>query len=154
METHGPMGRYTFVAMLFLMAACGLMMGGMALYENALFRFQGRDADMVATDPPKWLIARDGQYFPRRVNVKYVGTGKDGTHVEVPVPGKYVSAEEVRRLAQGERIPVRYLEGAPERARTAGDDGDNPWGWLIAGALSLGLALYARTLLHRESRRR
>lgn len=142
------MGRYTFVALLFLMGACGLMMGGMALYENAMFGMKGRDAEMVATDPPKWLIVRDGRYFARRVNVKYVSANG-----EIAVPDKYVSADEVRRLAQGERVPVRYLEGEPERARTAGDEGDNPWIWLTVGVLSLGLALYARTLLHRESHR-
>ncbi len=145
---HGPMGKYTFIAMLFILSGTGLMMGGMALYENAMFRFKGRDAEMVATDPPKWLIARDGSYQFRTVNVKYVGPAG-----EIAVPAKYVSGDEVRRMAQGERIPVRYIESDPRRARVDGEKGDNPWGWLMLGAAALALALYARRLLYRESRR-
>jgi len=144
----GPIGRYTFVAMLFLMAGCCFLVGGMALYDNAMFRFKGEDAVMVATDPAKWLIVQDGQYFNRAVNVKFVTV--DGR--EISVPGKHVSADEVRRLAAGERVPVRFIDGNPVRSRIAGDDGDNPWIWLIAGVPALGLALFARKLLHRESR--
>lgn len=154
METsHGPTGRYGFVAMLFIMTATGFLMGGMALYEDALFRLKGRDAMMVATDPPKWLIAHDDNYQTRTVNVEYVpasGTDGDG----IAVPAKRVSGEEVRRLAHGERIPVRFIDGDPQHARIDGAEGDNPWGWLALGIVGLLLALYARRLLHRESRRR
>jgi len=150
--THGPTGRYSFVAMLFIMAATGFLMGGMALYEDALFRFKGRDAMMVATDPPKWLIARDGNYQTRTVNVKYVPAA-GGAGAEIAVPAKQVSGDEVRRMAEGERIPVRYVDGDPGHARIDGATGDNPWGWLTLGIVGLLLALYARRLLHRESRR-
>lgn len=151
--THGPTGRYSFVAMLFIMAATGFLMGGMALYDDALFRFKGRDAMMVATDPPKWLIARDGNYQARTVNVKYVATAGESADDGIAVPAKHVSGDEVRRMAQGERIPVRYVDGDPRHARIDGAQGDSPWGWLTLGIVGLLLALYARRLLHRESRR-
>lgn len=151
--TQGPVGRYSFVAMLFIMAATGLLMGGAALYDDALFRFKGRDAVMVATDPPKWLIAHDGNYQTRTVNVKYVpASAAHGG--EIGVPAKRVSGEEVRRMAQGEQLPVRFIDGDPQHARIDGAQGDNPWGWLALGIIGLFLALYARRLLHRESRRR
>jgi hypothetical protein len=145
---HGPMGRYTFVAMLFLMAVSCFLIGGTALYDNAMFRFKGEDAVMVATDPAKWLVVRDGRYFSRAVNVKFVTAGGR----EIAAPGKHVSADEVRRLAADEKIPMRFIDGDPVRSRIAGDDGDNPWIWLAAGVAALGLALFARKLLHRESR--
>ena len=151
--THGPTGRYAFVAMLFIMTAAGFLMGAMALYEDALFRFKGRDATMVANDPPKWLVAHDGNYQTRTVNVKYVPVNsRDGG--EIAVPAKRVSGEDVRRMAQGEQIPVRFISGDPQHARIDGAQGDNPWGWLALGIVGLLLALYARRLLHRESRRR
>jgi hypothetical protein len=145
---HGPMGKYTFIALLFILSGTGFMMGGMTLYENAMFRFKGRDALMVATDPPKWLIVPDGNYQTRTVNVKYVAG-----ITEIPVPAKRVSGDEVRRLAQGERIPVRYIDGDLQHVRIDGEQGDIPWGWLFAGFAGLTLALYARKLAHREARR-
>lgn len=145
---HGPMGRYTFIAMLFVLSGTGFMMGGMTLYENAMFRFKGHDALMVATDPPKWLIARDGNYQARTVNVKYVTAT-----AEIVVPAKHVSGDEARRLAEGERIPVRFVEGDPQHVRVDGEEGEMPWGWLLAGFAGLALALYARMLAHREARR-
>lgn len=145
---HGPIGKYTFIAMLFILSGTGFMMSGMALYENAMFRFKGQDALMVATDPPKWLIAHDGNYQTRTVNVKYV----TGT-TEIPVPAKYLAGDEVRRMAQGERIPIRYVEGELQHVRIDGEEGEVPWGWLFAGIAGLALALYARKLAHREARR-
>ncbi|MEQ1511744.1 MAG: DUF3592 domain-containing protein [Lysobacteraceae bacterium] len=145
---HGPMGKYTFIAILFILAGTGFLMSGMTLYENAMFRLKGHDAVMVATDPPKWLIARDGNYQSRTVNVKYVAGA-----IEIPVPAKYVSGDEARRLAQGERIPVRYVEGDLQHVRMDGEQGDTPWGWLFAGFAGLALALYARKLAHHEARR-
>ena len=145
---HGPMGKYTFIAMLFLLSGTGFLMGGMALYENAMFRFKGHDAQMVATDPQKWLVVPDGNYQARTVNVKYI-VGS----TEIPVPAKSVSGDEVRRLAQGERIPVRYIEGDLQHVRVDGEQGEMPWGWLFAGFAGLALALYARRLAHREARR-
>lgn len=145
---HGPIGKYTFIAMLFLLSGTGFLMGGMALYENAMFRFKGHDAHMVATDPQKWLVVPDGNYQARTVNVKYAAG-----NTEIPVPAKSVSGDEVRRLAQGERIPVRYVEGDLQHVRVDGEQGDVPWGWLFAGFAGLALALYARRLAHREARR-
>ena len=145
---HGPMDKYTFVALLFILSGTGFMMGGMALYDNAMFRFKGHDALMVATDPPKWLIAHDGNYQARTINVKYVTASG-----EIAVPAKHVSGDEARRLAEGERIPVRYVEGDPQHVRVDGEAGDIPWGWLFAGFAGLALAMYARKLAHREARR-
>ncbi len=36
---HGPMGKYTFMALLFILSGTGFMMAGMKLYENVMFRF-------------------------------------------------------------------------------------------------------------------
>ncbi len=136
----------TFVAMLFVAMLCCLLLGGMALYEHIEFAMGGKTGVMVSDDPLVQKAAKANQLDAIRVSVKYLTA--DG---ETPVPDKTVRGQIIKRLADGQRIPVAFMPGNPYRVRYDNEPLPNPWGWLAGAVVMLATALYAKRLLVREA---
>jgi hypothetical protein len=132
-----------FVVLLYAMGAICLLIGAGDLYEASRFWLHGARGYVECTDPDLANAIKNDLVSPR-VDVSYVTpTGR----VEVAQMG--LSADEARRLATGQRIPVLFLTSKPEYAYFAPRKPESPWGYLIVGlglslAASYGLRLYRR----------
>ena len=135
-----------FVATLFIGAACCLGLGVGALVESLEWSRGGVHGRMVGDDPRIPIEARTGAPGSVRVNVKYLTD--DG---EIPVPGAWVSADVLARLAAGDPVPVYFLRDEPRRVLLDGREPDHPWWFLGLGIVLTPTALYARRQLLREA---
>ena len=134
-----------FIAMLFCMGAAALLVGGMNLYEVAIFRFDGASALMQLAHPEKKVTLTEGGYDVHFLDVKYVGAAG-----EVSVPRKQLVGSLARKLVAGEKIPVTYLKSDPSQVMYPGDELPNPWGWLVVGVAAMGTFVYALRLRRRQ----
>jgi hypothetical protein len=136
-----------FVAALFTFALCGFVVGGIDLYETYDYWHNGRAAHMQSSDPQVVRAARFNTFDALIVEVTYVTP--DGS--SLVVPRKHVAGDTVRRLSQGQKIPVTFLRDEPERAYLDGRTPESPWVWLFAGAAFTVIALFALKLLKAEA---
>lgn len=139
------MGKVVYVAMLWVMAGCGLLLGAGAAYERLLFWWDGKDAEMVCHDPRLERAVRLQIFDSMLANVEYISA--DGT---VAVPDKFLSEALVRRLGTGQSVKIRYLVSDPTEIVVGGQSLPNPWGWLIVGVVAAFFARLATKLLRRE----
>lgn len=139
------MRKSKFVASLFVAAACFLFVGGLNLYEVLRFRNDGQSGFMQSEDPAIARAAKTKQYHAQRVDVLYVTPSGS-----VSVPRKPLPGDLVRRLSEGQRIPVTFLKSDPLTARFDGNAPDSPWGWLVAGVLLAATSLLALRLYRSE----
>ena len=128
------------------MAAGALFGGSMALYENLIFRFNGRAAVMELADSNKQITLPVGGYDVHFLNVKYVGPLG-----EVLVPQKRLQGDVARKIASGEKVPVTYLKNEPQRVMFASDELPNPWWWLSVGLALSATFIYALKLMRSEA---
>jgi hypothetical protein len=142
------MKRIEFIAALFCLALAGLMVGGMNLYEVLEFRYFGKQAQMELADPAKKRAIPAGDQSVYLMDVRYVGSGEP-----IIVPGKKLWGDAARAVSGGGRVPVTYLKHTPQRVLYQNEELDSPWGWLVAGLLSLGAFIYALVLRRRDARR-
>jgi len=141
--------KYTFVAFLYLIGIGGIGIGVTDFYFK-MPRGEYRAGVMTTTDP---AVARMARYAPGE------GTYADVVYTtskgEIQVPHAYVSGKLMQRAAAGEPIPVRFIGDHPKGGLY--DDEQPPaWspGWLIVGAISLAVAVFAHRLLRREAQGR
>jgi hypothetical protein len=140
------MGRFVFVAMLYVVSMCGFVVGGIELFTRARFALGAEDGAMKSSDP---AIARAVTFAPNdsmRADVVYVTATRS-----LPVSDKYLSADQMRRLSRGETVPVRFLASDPHRVLREGEEHPSGLGWLIGGAAALAFAVYGHRRLHIES---
>lgn len=137
--------KFTFVAFLYLTAAAGLLLGGGALYERLQFDFGSQTGTMRGADPQIARIAKFAPGSPMRADVTYVTAAG-----VVSVRGKNLGADDVKALARGEGIPVRFLTSDPLRALPVTEELPYGFGWLAFGIVALGVGVYAHRLLRRE----
>ena len=141
------MRKSSFVAVLYLLAGSMFLIGGGELYQKLEFRISGEDAVMKAADP---MIAKSAKFSPgepMRATVVYE-TAKGA----LTVPDKRLTGDQVRQLARGEGLRVKFLRGEPQRTLADGETMPSGGIWLGIGAGALCLALYAHFLLRREAR--
>ena len=140
------MGKFTFVAFLYIFAMVGLFLGGGDLLSKVWFELHAEKAVMKSTDP---VLARTVKYNPTggvNADVDY-----ETSHGTVPVHGLYLSAERVHKLALGEGIPLRYMKNNPQRYLEEPQELPNGIGWLIFGFVASGVAVFAHRQLRREA---
>ncbi len=139
------MGRFTFVGMMYLMAAAFLLIGIGDGWISARLWMSGQDGRMTSTDP---RVARAAKYAADSgvfADVEY--STPSGV---VKVPGLFVRANQIPRLANGESIPVRFVTGDPRSAYFDGERPPNSLWFLALGIGVLPVAIYAHRQLRRE----
>ena len=139
------MGKFTFVGMLYVMAACSFLVGGHELFDKLRFTAAAQEAVMKSSDATLLKTAKYAPNTSTRQNVEYVM--KTGT---IAVTDVYLSADHLQRLAKGEEIPLKYLPSNPRQVVYPGQDMPSGAGWLVAGGVVLGIAVVAHRLLRRE----
>ena len=139
------MDRVLFVAALFIGAGCGLLLGGMSLYERFQFWNDGQSGLMESSDPLLLKAYKYQQFDSLMAEVTYVTPSQ-----RVTVPGKYLSGDFVKRLGAGEKIPVLFLSSNPQRAEFDHAELTSPWPGLSLGAALTVAAVFALRLLRRE----
>lgn len=139
--------RKEFVAGLFVLALCGLVAGGISLYQNIDFWLNSQVATMELTDPDKEVVSYSDVLSTRTLNVSYVSEAG-----RVDMPQKAVPNEVAERLVAGEKIPITYMANNPNRIFYQYQRPSKPWVWLIVGFAALATAIYALRLMKREHR--
>jgi hypothetical protein len=140
------MGKFTFVAFLYLFAVGGMLEGGRELFSKVWFDLHAEKAIMKSTDP---VLARTVKFNPEGSALADVDY--ETSHGTVPVHGVYLSAERVHRLVRGEGIPLRYMKSDPHRYLEQGVELPSGIGLLILGFAASGVAVFAHRLLRREA---
>jgi hypothetical protein len=143
------MGKIGFVAMLYVIGLSFFGLGLVDLLLNVRFSLGSEQGSMTSTDPTVALVATlpeaDRAYGTTADVVFTTSQGPIG------VPQQRLSGRMAERLANGERIPVRFLTSDPHTALYDGAEMDMHWGGLIGGAVALAVAIFAHRLLRRES---
>ncbi len=141
------MGRIKFVAMLWLMALLGWLMGGGALFVKLRFQMQEQSAVMKSADPAiaRALKFNPGDHVPADV-VFETATGK------VAVSKLLVRPQDLAALAEGKGVAIRFRSGDPHEVLYPYQD--MPWGlgWLLLGVAGTVLGFVAHRKLRQESR--
>lgn len=132
--------------MLFCMGASALLGAAIGVYENIDFVLHGRQATMELADPTKKLVLSTGGPDIHLVDIRYVSA--KGPLV---VPNKRLGYDMAARLANGEKIPVFYLENNPQKYLLSRDELPSPWLWLIIGVAAMAAFRYAVVLFRRET---
>jgi hypothetical protein len=140
------MGKIKFVAVLWLLAAIGWFLGGTTLFIKLRFQMGQETALMKSTDP---VIARALKYNPNDylpANVVFE-TG----HGNVPVTNMLLRPEDLKPLADGKGVSLRFRKGNPHEVLYEFED--KPWGigWLLLALVATPLAFYAHRQLRRET---
>lgn len=138
--------KFGFVAGLFVIALCGLFVGGIELYEFVDLRLNGQSATMELADPEKKVVLYSGPMDSQVLDLRYVSDIDD-----VVVPQKRVSGEVARQLAAGKKIPMTYLTNNPARVFYRRSEFPNPWAWLVVGLVALATAFFGLRLHKRET---
>ena len=137
-----------FVASMWVLALCGLVAGGLALYEHVDVRLNGQAATMELAYPDKKIVEYGDSLNMRVLDVRYVDESGD-----IVVPNKILDNAIADRLIAGEKIPVTYMTNNTKRVLYSNYRGPNPWPWLIVGLVALATAIYATRLFKRETGR-
>lgn len=143
-------GNFAWVAMMWLMASCSLMVGGIEAFD----RLRTSPVEMVI-DPTISDIAR------KMLKTELEDTNRIMTVISAPVvytldDGKKITEldarlqpDELRSLLSGETLSVYRNSGKPHAVYSK-DELPNPWGWLILGFILLGVSVFASRLLRQE----
>jgi hypothetical protein len=137
--------KFTFVGMLYLVAAACLLIGIGDGWIGARLWMSGQDGKMTSTDP---RIARAEKYAPgtnTQADVEFSTAAG-----AVKVPEFLVRAQYVKRLANGDSIPVRFIPDDPKSAYLDGEKPPSSLWALLVGILALPVAIYAHRQLRRE----
>jgi hypothetical protein len=134
-----------FVASLFIVGICGLVISGIDVYRIMQFHSNGRSAQMELAEPgallQRTLVKGDWQ----RVTVRYVQS--DGTNLVIK---RFVPSPIAQELINGNRVPITYIGDDPERIFYAGEEPEIPWAWLIVGVASMATFGYAWRLIRQK----
>ncbi len=139
------MSKTTFIAFLYVIGVAFTGLGLVDLYYKV--RFMGAQSGVMTTTDP--AVARAAKYSPG-----------DGTYAEVfyttakgkvHVPRAFLNADLVKRLADGESIPVKFTGNRPSGGFYDGKEPETNLGWFVIGLIALATAIYAHRLLRKES---
>jgi hypothetical protein len=139
------MKRIEFIAALFVLALCCLLVGGMNLYERLEFGLNGQSAQMQLANPVKTLAIEKTDQGIHLIDVRYLS--QEG---ELVVPGKRLWGDEARIVGGGGQVPVTYLKHNPQRVLYRHQELDSPWVWLAVGVGAMATFIYALRLRRRE----
>lgn len=140
------MRKTNFVAMLWVLALTGWLLGGATLFVKLRFQMGEESAVMKSVDP---AIARALKYNPKDylpVDVVY-----ETRHGNVAVSKKVVGPEDLQALADGKGIPIRFRKGDPYEVLYGQEQ--KPWGigWWLLALFATPLALLAHRMLKSEA---
>lgn len=136
----------TFVALLYIMAFVGWMIGGGELFEKLRFEMDEATAVMTSADP---RIAQALKYNPKdTAMVDVVFTTDEG---QVPVSRFGVRPRDLKTLAAGNGVTLRFRRSNPRDVLYGQDEKPLGLVWLAIGAIATGLAIYAHRLLRRQT---
>ena len=139
------MNKFIFVGFLYLIGVAFTVLGAVDLYDRVKWS-RARSGTMSSTDP---AVARMAKFSPGDgTYADLVYTTAKGT---IAVPHSYVSGDVVKRLANGETIPVRFLGDHPKGGRYDGYEPESSLGWFLFGLISLGVAIVAHRMLRKEA---
>jgi len=136
----------SFVAGLFVIALCALVVGAGDVYKVIDFRLHSQEATMELANPDQKIVMYEDVLDRRSLDVKYVSS--EG---EVLVPQKVVSTEVMNRLVAGEKVRITYLTNNHKRVFYRRQRPQLPWGWLIVGVIAFATAIVALRLYKREA---
>lgn len=140
------MNKLLFVAWLFVFAGCGLVVGGINFYEVFRFWNDGQSGVMISSDRILERAVKYETYITMPMDVTYLTP-----QGSVFVSQKFVPGAIVKRLGEGQQIPVRFLKSEPEHVLYDNSELESPWGWLILGVIMLPVAFYALRLIKQEA---
>jgi hypothetical protein len=139
-------GRIKFVAMLWLMALLGWLMGGGALFQKVRFQMDEQTGVMKSTDPG---VARALKYNPKdRLPADVVFETSQGN---VSVSKLLVRPQDFEALVNGSGVPVRFRKGDPHEVLYPYEEMSWGFAWLAIGLAGTMLAIVAHRKLRQES---
>jgi hypothetical protein len=140
------MGKFSFVAFLYLIGFAGVIEAGRTAFEQFEFWHSTIDGTMVQAFRPMPYLSALPDNALEPVNVKYLTEAG-----ELTVSQKLLDGREIKRLIAGEKIPIRFLKDDPQRAYL---DGATPKVdgviYVFLGCFALGM--YAHYLLRKDYR--
>lgn len=143
-------GNLTWVVMMWLMAGCSLMVGGIDAFD----RLRTSPVEMIL-DPTISDVARkmlkaeldDENRIMMVISAPVVYTFKDGK--KIMERDARLQPDELRSLFSGQTLSVYRNSGQPHAVYSK-DELPNPWSWLILGFILLGISLLASKLFKKE----
>jgi hypothetical protein len=140
------MSKIKFVAMLWLLAGLGWFVGGGTLFVKLRFQMGEESAVMKSVDP---VIARALKYNPKDYLVADVVY--ETSRGNLAVPKKTVGPKDLKALADGTGIPIRFRKGDPYEVLYGNDE--KPWGFgsLLLALVCTPLAFFAHRKLKQEA---
>ena len=136
----------SFVASMFVMAACVLMAGGMALVENIEYWRYAQPATMSLSDPAQKVVRYEDDTSSTRRDVVLMSDAG-----AIDMPGRLVPKTVAERMDAGHGVSIVYMTNNPRRIFYQGQGPDSPWVWLVVGVLLMGTAIFALRLRKREA---
>jgi len=141
------MSKIKFVAMLWIMALLGWLMGGGALFEAIRFKLGEATAVVKSADPK---IARALKFNPQDYAVADVvfETG----HGDMAVSRFRVRPHDLPALAAGRGVAIRFRKGDPHEVLYQFEEKSWGLGWLLLGFAGTALGIVAHRKLKQEPR--
>jgi hypothetical protein len=140
------MSKIKFVAMLWLLAGLGWVLGGATLFFKVRFQMGEESALMKSVDP---TIARALKYNPK----DYVPADVvfETSHGNVAVSKLLVRPGDLKALADGTGVPIRFRKGDPHEVLYQREE--KPWGlgWLLLAIICTPLGFMAHRKLRQEA---
>lgn len=141
------MSKIKFVAMLWIMALLGWLMGGGALFEAIRFKLGEESAVMKSADPK---IARALKFNPQDyATADVVLQTASG---ELAVSKFRVRPHDLPALAAGRGVAIRFRKGNPHEVLYQFEEKSWGLGWLLLGLAGTALGVFAHRKLKQESR--
>jgi len=137
----------SFVASLYVAALCCLVLAGIGSYATFQFWSDGESALVESSDPVVQRYVKHGQTGLVPVDVTYVTPAG-----RIDVPAKFFDQKDIQRLADGEPIRIRFLKSEPRRIQFEDSPEPFPWGWLAGALVLMPLAVFAHSLLRKQTR--
>lgn len=143
-------GHFVWVAMMWVMAACSLMVGGIDAFDGLRTSPVEMVLDPTISDVARKMLKAaldDENRIMSVIIVPVTYTFKDGK--KITERDARLQPDELRSLFSGQTLSVYRNSGKPHAVYNQ-DELPNPWGWLILGFMLLGVALLASKLLKQE----
>lgn len=140
------MSKVKFVAVLWIMALLGWLMGGGTLFEKVRFQMGEQTAVMKSSDPK---VARALKYNPKDyLPADVVFETPTGN---LQVSNLIVRPQDLPTLAAGGGVPIRFRKGDPHEVLYQYQEKSWGLGWLLLGIAGTVLAIVAHRKLKKES---
>ena len=137
--------RISFVAGLYIMGFCALLVGGIDLYQSLEFELNSVEATMKLKDQDK------KGYIDRGTNLQVVDVVYESSEGLISVPNKYISLKNLEQLIEKGSLKIHYHKNNPKRMEYSKPEVEVPWVWFITGIVIMVTAFFATKLLKEES---